>query len=140
MLQLASMCVCCKTRVPPTMACRINPTSLALISLRRQCSLTNVQHQFTLVLFDTRYYQYVKPSISYLYINVFKQLITEILSSSQSRASLLSEDVSAAIIDESPTSTRKNNNIDDILLKRKITQATEGFTTSKFCELILRDR
>jgi hypothetical protein len=47
--------------------------------------------------------------------------ITEIVSSSQSRSSLLSEDLSAAIIDESPTSTRKNNNIDNILLERKIT-------------------
>ena len=56
--------------------------------------------------------------------------ITERVSSSQSRSSLLSEDLSAAIIDESPTSTRKNNNIDNILLERKITQATEGFITS----------
>jgi pyridoxamine 5'-phosphate oxidase family protein len=28
----------------------------------------------------------------------------------------------------------------DFLLEKKITIATEGFTTSKFCELILRDR
>ncbi len=32
----------------------------------------------------------------------------------------------------------KNN--DDFLLEKKITIATEGFTTSKLCELILRDR
>jgi uncharacterized protein YihD (DUF1040 family) len=34
----------------------------------------------------------------------------------------------------------RNNNVDDIILERKITLATEGFTTHKFCELILRDR
>ena len=28
----------------------------------------------------------------------------------------------------------------DLLLERKITLATEGFTTTKFCELVLRDR
>jgi hypothetical protein len=38
-------------------------------------------------------------------------------------------------------SSPKNNDSDDLLLlERKITLATEGFTTSKFCELILRDR
>jgi hypothetical protein len=30
-----------------------------------------------------------------------------------------------------------NNNDDDVLLERKITLATEGFTTHKFCELVL---
>src|SRR5919198_1539637 len=34
----------------------------------------------------------------------------------------------------------RNDNIDDAILDRKITLATEGFTTHKFCELILRDR
>jgi hypothetical protein len=35
----------------------------------------------------------------------------------------------------------KNNYSDDLLLlERKITIATEGFTTAKFCELILKDR
>src|SRR6187200_2735709 len=29
---------------------------------------------------------------------------------------------------------------DDILLERKIALATEGFTTHKFCELVLKDR
>ena len=33
-----------------------------------------------------------------------------------------------------------NDNVDDVILERKITLATEGFTTRKFCELILRDR
>jgi integrase len=34
----------------------------------------------------------------------------------------------------------RNDNADDAILERKITIATEGFTTHKFCELILRDR
>lgn len=33
-----------------------------------------------------------------------------------------------------------SNDNDDALLEKKITMATEGFTTSKLCELILRDR
>jgi hypothetical protein len=33
-----------------------------------------------------------------------------------------------------------NKQKQDFELDRKITIATEGFTTSKFCELILRDR
>ncbi len=37
-----------------------------------------------------------------------------------------------------PPSSRNDDNYD--LLERKITIATEGFTTVKFCELILRDR
>jgi hypothetical protein len=32
-----------------------------------------------------------------------------------------------------------NDNV-DLLLKRKISLATEGFTTDKFCEHVLRDR
>ena len=43
----------------------------------------------------------------------------------------------AAIYGSSP----RNNDSDDLLLlDRKITLATEGFTTNKFCELILKDR
>lgn len=38
------------------------------------------------------------------------------------------------------TSSPRNNDSDLILLERKITLATEGFTTNKFCELILKDR
>jgi integrase len=34
----------------------------------------------------------------------------------------------------------KNENKHLALLERKITQATEGFTSSKFCELVLKDR
>jgi hypothetical protein len=33
----------------------------------------------------------------------------------------------------------RNDNVDDAILERKITLATEGFTTHKFCELVLRD-
>jgi hypothetical protein len=33
-----------------------------------------------------------------------------------------------------------SKNKDDALVDRKITLATEGFTTNKFCELTLRDR
>jgi hypothetical protein len=39
----------------------------------------------------------------------------------------------------SPTSVNDNDN-HLALLERKITLATEGFTTRKFCELVLRDR
>jgi hypothetical protein len=38
-----------------------------------------------------------------------------------------------------PLSSSKNDN-DLLLLERKITISTEDFTTTKFCELILRDR
>jgi hypothetical protein len=37
------------------------------------------------------------------------------------------------------SSTGGNDN-DMILLDRKITMATEGFTTDRFCELVLKDR
>jgi integrase len=40
----------------------------------------------------------------------------------------------------SSQSSIRNDNIHDILLDRKITVTTEGFTTRKFCELVLRDR
>ena len=38
------------------------------------------------------------------------------------------------------SSPRSNDSNDLLLLDRKITLATEGFTTNKFCELILKDR
>jgi integrase/recombinase XerD len=48
-------------------------------------------------------------------------------------------DVQAKVHIASPSS--RNNDVDyDIILERKITLATEGFTTRKFCELILKDR
>jgi hypothetical protein len=40
----------------------------------------------------------------------------------------------------SSQSSIKNENIHYIELARKITIATEGFTTHKFCELVLKDR
>src|SRR5438094_1456302 len=33
-----------------------------------------------------------------------------------------------------------SKNDEDVVLDRKITLATEGFTTTKFCEMVLRDR
>ena len=48
-----------------------------------------------------------------------------------------------AIIDKWLTSNRNDNIVvvyEDVLLKKKILIASEGFTTSRFCELILRDR
>jgi ATP-dependent Clp protease adapter protein ClpS len=41
-------------------------------------------------------------------------------------------------VDASSSSIR-NDDVDNILLERKITLATEGFTTHKFCQLVLRD-
>ena len=38
-----------------------------------------------------------------------------------------------------PSELSSKNDI-NFLLEKKIAMATEGFTTSKFCELILRDR
>jgi homoaconitase/3-isopropylmalate dehydratase large subunit len=38
------------------------------------------------------------------------------------------------------SSAMRNDNVDDIILERKNTLATEGFSTYKFCELILKDR
>jgi integrase len=40
----------------------------------------------------------------------------------------------------SSQSSIRNENIHDIELARKMTIATEGFTTCKFCELVLKDR
>jgi hypothetical protein len=39
-----------------------------------------------------------------------------------------------------PSPPMINDNVDDVLLERKISIATEGFTTQKFCELLLKDR
>ena len=44
----------------------------------------------------------------------------------------------ATVASPPPSSSRQND--DDLLLERKITLATEGFTTTKFCELVLKDR
>jgi integrase len=41
---------------------------------------------------------------------------------------------------ESTRSSKSRNDNDDSLLERKIALATEGFTTHKFCELVLKDR
>ncbi|HZD83032.1 MAG TPA: hypothetical protein VE076_09160, partial [Nitrososphaeraceae archaeon] len=38
------------------------------------------------------------------------------------------------------SSSSSSTNNEDLELQRKITIATEGFSSSKFCELILRDR
>jgi hypothetical protein len=48
-------------------------------------------------------------------------------------------DISTKVHASSSPSIR-NDNVDDTLLERKITLATEGFTTHKFCELVLKDR
>jgi integrase/recombinase XerD len=52
---------------------------------------------------------------------------------------ILTQSMSSPPVHESSPYIR-NDSIDDILLERKITVATEGFTTHKFCELILKDR
>ena len=52
----------------------------------------------------------------------------------------LTADTSATKVHSSSPSIRNDNVHDDALLERKITLATEGFTTRKFCELVLRDR
>jgi hypothetical protein len=49
----------------------------------------------------------------------------------------LTANISATKIDTSSAFIRNN---DDALLERKITLATEGFTTHKYCELVLKDR
>ena len=42
----------------------------------------------------------------------------------------------SSVIETESTTTRD----EDLEMQRKITLATEGFTTIKFCELVLRDR
>ena len=44
----------------------------------------------------------------------------------------------AATLTAAATTTKDND--EDLETQRKISLATEGFTTDKFCELILRDR
>ena len=63
--------------------------------------------------------------------------IAEILTSSIS--SPLSADTTINVHASSQSSMR-NDNIHDIELDKKIVIATEGFTTRKFCELVLRNR
>jgi hypothetical protein len=46
----------------------------------------------------------------------------------------------AVVVAPSPLSSSRQNDDDLLLLERKITLVTEGFTTTKFCELVLRDR
>jgi hypothetical protein len=52
----------------------------------------------------------------------------------------LADTTAAAVVASSPLSSSRQNDDDLLLLERKITLATEGFTTTKFCELVLRDR
>ena len=63
--------------------------------------------------------------------------IAQILTSSIS-SSLSVE--STRDVHTSSQSSIRNDNIHDMELDRKIALATEGFTTRKFCELVLRDR
>jgi integrase len=46
----------------------------------------------------------------------------------------------AATLTAATTTTKDDDREEDLETQRKITLATEGFTTNKFCELILRDR
>src|SRR5919198_2083629 len=64
--------------------------------------------------------------------------IAEILTPSISSSSSSVE--TATGVHTSSQSSIRNDNIRDIALDRKITIATEGFTTHKFCELVLKDR
>ncbi|HEY6885528.1 MAG TPA: hypothetical protein VI278_15955 [Nitrososphaeraceae archaeon] len=50
----------------------------------------------------------------------------------------LADTTSVAVVAPSPLSSSRQND-EDLLLERKITLATEGFTITKFCELVLRD-
>jgi integrase len=65
--------------------------------------------------------------------------------SNKSIAEILTPSISSPVVDtatkvHASSPSIRNDNVDDLLLERKITLATEGFTTHKFCELILRDR
>jgi hypothetical protein len=69
-----------------------------------------------------------------------KKSIAEILTPS---TSLSPVDLAAKVhTSSSPPSLRNNDDVNFAVarLERKISLATEGFTTHKFCELILRDR
>ncbi len=48
--------------------------------------------------------------------------------------------VAATLTAAATTSTKDDDGEEHLETQRKITLATEGFTTNKFCELILRDR
>ena len=68
--------------------------------------------------------------------------IAEILTPSTSSPPVV--DIAALTHGPSPSqscrSNSNDNSIDDLSIERKITIATEGFTTHKFCELVLKDR
>jgi hypothetical protein len=69
-----------------------------------------------------------------------KKSIAEILTPSTSSSPV---DLAAKVHTSSSSPSLGNNddvNFDVAMLERKIPLATEGFTTHKFCELILRDR
>jgi hypothetical protein len=61
------------------------------------------------------------------------EILTPTISSSQSQDSTIN-------VHTPSQSSIRNDNIHDIELNRKIAIATEGFTTRKFCELVLKDR
>jgi uncharacterized protein YihD (DUF1040 family) len=67
-----------------------------------------------------------------------KKRIAEILTPSISSSSPYVEPTTD--VHTSSKSSVRNDNVHDIALDRKITIANEGFTTRKFCELVLRDR
>ncbi len=70
-----------------------------------------------------------------------KKSIAKILTPSTSLSSV--ESVAKVHKSSSPSPSLRNNdgvNFDVAVLEGKIALATEGFTTQKFCELILRDR
>jgi hypothetical protein len=57
-------------------------------------------------------------------------------------ADILTQSTSSGIWTKvnAPSPPMRNDNVDDVLLERKISLATEGFTTHKFCERLLKDR
>ena len=63
--------------------------------------------------------------------------IAEILTPSMSSSPSVDTTIN---VHTSSQSSMRNDNIHDIELDRKIAIATEGFTTRKFCELVLKDR
>ena len=66
-----------------------------------------------------------------------KKWIAEILTPSISSSLSPSAETTTYVNTSSSQSLIRNDNIHDIELDRKITLTTEGFTTRKFCELIL---
>jgi hypothetical protein len=63
-----------------------------------------------------------------------KKWIAEILTPT------LSAPVDIAAKVHASSASIRNYNVDDTILERKIILATKGFTTHKFCELVLKDR